>query len=149
MSDSFFTSIVYPDCWDRRKFKSNNKLYDQRTELLVTPTVGRHAVDLVIMAKLLGCSPSTISRLFVTWMVFIRCVLDELVVKLLPGFIEACLPNVFVDAGYADCGIVGDNTETWIAQSENFELTTSHSATIKSVAVSVWIFPHCALCKVL
>ena len=147
----FLHLIVYPDsAGTREKFKSNNKLLDQRTELLVTLTVARHAVDLVIMAKLVGGSPSTISRVFVAWMVFIRCVLDEVDLKPLPGFIEACLPKVFVDAGYADCGILGDNTETWIAQSENFELnnlTFSHYKNHTTGKVSVWIFPHGALCK--
>ena len=122
--------IVYPDCVQSlEKLDSNNKLLDDRTELLVALTVTRHAVDLVIMAKLVGGSSSTISRVFVAWMVFLCCVLDEVNLKPLPGFIEAFLPRVFVDAGYADCGILGDNTETWIAQSEKFELknvTFSH-----------------------
>ena len=53
------------------------------------------------MAKLDGGSSSTISRVFVAWMVFLCCVLDEVNLKPLPGFIEAFLPRVFVDAGYA------------------------------------------------
>lgn len=109
----FLHLIVYPDSAETmEKFKSNNKLLDHRTELLVTLTVARHAVDLAIMAKLVGGSPSTISRVFVAWMVFIRCVLDEVDLKPFPGFIEAFLPKVFVDAGDTDCGILGDNTET-------------------------------------
>ena len=147
----FLHLIVYPDsAGTGKKFKSNNKLLDQITELLVTLTVARHVVDLVIMAQLVGGSPSTISRVFVAWMVFIRCVLDEVDLKSLPGFIEACLPKVFVDAGYADCGILGDNTETWIAQSENFELnnlTFSQNKKQTTGKVSVWIFPHGALYK--
>lgn len=147
----FLNLIVYPDCVQTlEKIDSHNKLLDSKTELLVTLTVARHAVDLVIMAKLVGGSSSTISRVFVAWMVFLRCVLDEVNLKPLPGFIEAFLPRVFVDAGYADCGILGDNTETWIAQSENFELnnlTFSHYKNHTTGKVSVWIFPHGALCK--
>lgn len=147
----FLHLILYPDCVQTlEKLDSHNKLLDNRTELLVTLTVARHAVDLVIMAKLVGGSSSTISRVFVAWMVFLRCVLDEVNLKPLPGFIEAFLPRVFVDAGYADCGILGDNTETWIAQSENFELnnlTFSHYKNHTTGKVSVWIFPHGALCK--
>ena len=147
----FLHLILYPDCVQTlEKLDSHNKLLDNRTELLVTLTVARHAVDLVIMAKLVGGSSSTISRVFVASMVFLRCVLDEVNLKPLPGFTEAFLPRVFVDAGYADCGILGDNTETWIAQWENFELnnlTFSHYKNHTTGKVSVWIFPHGALCK--
>ena len=62
-------------------------------------------------------------------MVCLCCVLDEVNLKPLPGFIETFIPKVLVDAVYADCAILGDNTETWIAQSENFEqnnVTFSH-----------------------
>lgn len=58
--------IVYPDCVQSlEKLDSNNKLLDGGTELLVARTVTRHVVDLVIMAKLIGGSSSTISRVFV------------------------------------------------------------------------------------
>ena len=40
---------------------------DHKTELLVTLTVARHAVNLAIMAKLVNGSPSTISQVFVAW----------------------------------------------------------------------------------
>ena len=108
----FLHLIVYPDSSETvEKFKSNNKLLDHRTKLLVTFTVARRVVDLAIIAKLVGGSPSTISRVFLAWMVFIRCVLDEVDLKPFPGFIEF-IYIVFVDAGYADCGILGDDTET-------------------------------------
>ena len=101
----FLHLIVYPDCVQSlEKLDSNNRLLYDRTELLVALTVGRHAVDLVIMAKLVGGSSSNISRVFVAWMAFLCFVLDEVNLKPLREFIEAFLPRVFVDAGYADCG---------------------------------------------
>ena len=148
--EPFLHLIVYPDYVKKQGRNSNNKLMDHKTELLVTLTVARHAVDLAIMAKLVGGSPSTISRVFVAWIVFVRSVLDAVNLKPLPGFIQAFLRKVFIDAGYSDCGILGDNTETWIAQSENFELnnlTFSHYKNHTTGKVSVWIFPHGALCK--
>ena len=58
--------IVYSECVQSlEKLDSNNKLLDGGTELLVARTVTRHAVDLVIMAKLIGGSSSIISRVFV------------------------------------------------------------------------------------
>ena len=148
--EPFLHLIVYPDYVKKERRNLNNKLMNHKTELLVTLTVARHAVDLAIMAKLVGGSSSTISRVFVAWIVFIRSVLDEVNLKPLPGFIDAFLAKVFIDSGYSDCGILGDNTETWIAQSENFELnnlTFSHYKNHTTGKVSVWIFPHGALCK--
>jgi len=53
MSDAFFTS----DCVQSlEKLDSINNLLDHRTEILVTLTVARHAVDLVILAKLVLCN---------------------------------------------------------------------------------------------
>lgn len=58
--------ILYPDCVQSLKnLHTNDKLLDDRTELLVALTVARHTVDLVIVAKLVGGSSSTISRVFV------------------------------------------------------------------------------------
>lgn len=48
------------------KLDSNNELLDDRTELLVVLIVARHAVDLVI-AKLVGGSTSTVSRVFISF----------------------------------------------------------------------------------
>lgn len=67
----------------------------------------------------------------------------------LPGFIEAFFAKKFVDAGYAECGIPGDNTETWVSQSDNYDidnLTFSHYTNHTTGKVSVWIFPHGSLC---
>ena len=45
----FLHLIVHPDCVQSlEKFDLNNKLLDDRTELLVALTVARHAMDLVI-----------------------------------------------------------------------------------------------------
>ena len=123
---------------------------DHKTELLVTLTVARYTVYYALLVKLVGGSSSTISQVFVAWIVFTRSVLDGVNLKPLPGFIKAFLPKVFIDAGYSDCGILGDNTETWIVQSENFELnnlTFSHYKNHTTGKVSVWIFPHGALWK--
>ena len=51
--------IVYPDCvQSSEKVDSiTDKLLDDRTELLVALTAGRHTVDLVIMAELVGEVP--------------------------------------------------------------------------------------------
>ena len=78
--------IVYPDfVQSLEKLDSNNKLLDDRTELLVALTVARYVVDLVIMAKLLVGISNTISRVFVAWMVSLCCVIDE--VNLLPNIV--------------------------------------------------------------
>lgn len=75
---------------------------------------------------------------------------DRINLKPLPGFIVALLPKKFVDVGYSECGILGGNTETWISQFENFDinnLTFSHYKNHTTGKISVWIYPHGALCK--
>jgi hypothetical protein len=129
---------------------SNNKLLDCQSELLVALTIARHAIDLGMMAKLAGGSYYTMSRICVAWMTLIRTVFESIDLKPLPGFLEKHMPKKFIDAGFGDCGILGDNTETWIAQSENFDLnnvTFSHYKNHTTGKVSVWIFSHGELCK--
>lgn len=143
--------LIYPDCYDKEdKLDLNNKLLDEQSELLVVLTIARHAIDLGVMVKLVGGSSSTMSRIFVAWMTLIRTVFDSINLKPFPGYIEKYIPKKFMDSGFSDCGILGDNTETWIAQSENFDLsnlTFSHYKNHTTGKVSVWIFPRGALCK--
>ena len=128
--EPFTDLLIYPDCSEKdNKTNFNNRKLDRKTELLAALTIARHNVDLMVMGKLVGPNDSTMSRIFVAWMTLIRCVFDCIDPAPLPGFIESFLPKKFVDAGYAECGILGDNTETWLSQFENFDtnnLTFSH-----------------------
>lgn len=138
--EPFTHLLIYPDCQQDKKNNFNNRLLDEKTELMVTLTIARHNV----------ASSSTMSRVFVAWMTLIRCVFDSIDLKPLPGFVEAFLPKKFVDSGYAECGILGDNTETWVSQFKNYDinnLTFSHYKNHTTGKVSVWIYPHGALCK--
>jgi len=47
---------------------------------------------------------------------------EFLELKPLPGFVEEFLPREFIEAGYEDTETLGDATETWIGQSENFDI---------------------------
>lgn len=146
----FLSLLIYPDCVETEKKKNtNNKLLDEKTELLVALTIARHAIDLGVVAKLVGGSASTMSRIFVAWMTLIRSVFESINLKPFPGFLEKKMPKKFSDAGFGDCALLGDNTETWISQSENFELnnvTFSHYKNHTTGKVSIWIFPHGGLC---
>jgi len=120
--EPFTDLLIYPDCLEKdNKTNFNNRKLDRKTELLAALTIARHNVDLKLMGKLVGPSDSTMSRIFVAWMTLIRCVFDCIDPAPLPGFIKSFLPKKFVDAGYAECGILGDNTETWVSQFENFD----------------------------
>ena len=143
--------LIYPDCSESyNKNSFNNRKLGQKTELIAALTIARHNFDLIIIAKLVGASESTMSRIFVAWMVLICCVFESINLTPLPGFIESFLPKKFVDAGYQECGILGDNTETWVSQFENYEInnvTFSHYKNHTTGKVSVWIYPHGSLCK--
>ena len=62
------------------------------------------------------------SRIFVAWMVLIRCTFESIDMKPFPGYIEAFLPKCFGGAEFSDAGILGDSTETWITQFENYDV---------------------------
>ncbi|KAL9977211.1 hypothetical protein ACROYT_G014590 [Oculina patagonica] len=63
----------------------------------------------------------------------------------LPGFLEAFRPKVFKDAGFADTEALGNATETWILQSENFDvnnITFSNYKNHTTRKTAIWIYPH-------
>lgn len=69
-----------------------------------------------------AASTSTVSRNFCAWAVFLSSLFESLGLKPLPGFVEEFLPREFIEAGYEDTETLGDATETWIGQSENFDI---------------------------
>ena len=69
-----------------------------------------------------GTSASTISRIFFGWCVFLSSVFQAIDMTPLPGLVNTFLPKQFVEAGYCDVALIGDATEIWISQSENYDL---------------------------
>ena len=58
---------------------------------------------------------------------------------------EAFLPQVFKDAGFVEAEALGDATETWISQSENFDvnnITFNNHKNHTTGKTAVWIYPH-------
>ena len=54
-------------------------------------------------------------------------------------------PREFIGTGYADTEALVDTTETWISQSENFDINNITFSSYKNHTTgktSVWIFPH-------
>lgn len=86
------------------------------------------------------------SRVFSAWAVFLATLLESLDLSPLPGFVDSLLPTVFQhSAGFAETEVLGDATETWIGQSENFEvnnITFSNYKNHTTGKTSVWIYPH-------
>lgn len=74
------------------------------------------------MAWMTQRSEATISRIFGAWAVFLSSLFDCLDLSPLLGFVQAFLPKVFEEAGFAETEVLGDATESWIAQSDNFEV---------------------------
>ena len=136
MSDSYFKcDCVSWLCSKLRKIRFNNQLLDDRTEQLVALTAGRHKVDLVIMVELVGEVPLLFQEcLYHRWFSF--------AVFLMKLIWSHCLDLLQLwDFLHADYGILGDSTETWITQSENFEpnnATVSYYKNRTTVKVVVW-----------
>ncbi|XP_028518951.1 uncharacterized protein LOC110252056 [Exaiptasia diaphana] len=140
----FVHLICYPDCKTDGLLTNNRKL-DLKTELMTFFTVSRHSLHLSVMAWMVQGSEATISRCFCGWAVFLSTLFDCLDLRPLPGFVQAFLPKVFEDAGFAETEVLGDATESWIAQSENFEvnnITFSNYKNHTTGKTPVWIYPH-------
>ena len=78
-------------------------------------TVCRHSLHLKVMAWMTQSSEATMSSFFfLAWAVFLSTLFESL--DLSP------LPKVFNDAGFAETEAMGDATEAWISQLENFDV---------------------------
>ena len=79
------------------------------------------------------------------WAVFLSTLFECLDLKPLPGFVQALLPQDFYDAGYGETEALGDATETWISQSENYDINNITFSSYKNHTTgktSVWIYLH-------
>ena len=146
--EPFLCAIVYPDC---KESETHLRKLDKQTELLCFLSVCRHALHLGVVAWMTGTSASTISRIFVGWCVFLSSVFQAIDMSPLPGFVDTFMPKQFVEAGYCDVALIGDATEIWISQSENYDLnniTFSNYKNHTTGKICVWIVPsgfllHC------
>ena len=87
-------------------------------------------------------SVPTTSRAFIGWAIFLSTVFECLDLKMLPGVVQAYLPQEFYDAGYGETEALGDATET---QFENYEINHINFSSYKNHTIwktSVWIYPH-------
>ena len=84
--------------------------------------VCRHFLHLKVMVWITQSSKATVSRVFVAWAVFLSTPFECLDLTLLPAFVEALMPKVFNNAGFAETEAMADATETWSSQSENFDV---------------------------
>ena len=118
---------------------------DLRTELVTFLTVCRHSLHLKVMAWMTQSSEATVSRVFAAWAVFLSILFECFDLSPLPGFVEALLPKVLKDAGFAETEAMGDATETWISQSENFDvnnITFSNYKNHTTGKTAVWVYCH-------
>ena len=92
-----------------------------------------------------AASTSTVSRNFCAWAVVLSSLFEWLELKPLPGFVEESLRRELIEAGFADTEALGDATETWIGQSENFDINNITFSSYKNHTrgeTSVRIFPQ-------
>ena len=148
--EPFIDTIIYPDCKESENSSHLRKL-DKKTELMCFLTICRHALHLGVMAWMTATSSSTMSRIFVGWCVFLSSIFESIDMTPLPGFVEKYIPKDFVEAGYSDTAVIGDATEVWISQSENYDLNNITFSSYKNHTtgkICVWTVPagfliHC------
>ena len=115
--------MVYPDCKvDTDSSSHRHRKLDKQTELVSFLTICKHALDLGIMGWMTSTRASTMSRVIVGWCVFLSSIFEFIYTTPLPGFVDKFMPKNFIEAGYQDTAAVGDATEVWLSQSENFDL---------------------------
>ena len=142
--EPFVHLIVYPNCKGSGMETKSRKL-DLKTEVVCFFSICRHSLHLGVVSWMTGASISTVSRNVVAWAVFLSSLFECLELKPLPGFVEEFLPKEFIEAGYAATEALGDATETWIGQSDNYDVNNITFSSYKNhttVKTSIWIFPH-------
>ena len=142
--EPFVHLIVYPDCKGSGMETKSRKL-DLKTEVVCFFSICRHSLHLGVVSWMTGASISTVSRNVVAWAVFLSSLFECLELKPLPGFVEEFLPKEFIEAGYAAIEALGDATETWIGQSDNYDVNNITFSSYKNhttVKTSIWIFTH-------
>ena len=140
--EPFLHTIVYPDC--NNDDSSHLRKLDTKTELISFLTICRHALDLGVIAWMTGSSISTMSRIFVGWCVFLSTIFESIDLTPLPGFLNDYMPKCFMESGYGDTALIGDATEIWISQSENFDInniTFSNYKKHTTGKICLWTLP--------
>ena len=140
--EPFLHTIVYPDC--NNDDSSHLRKLDTKTELISFLTICRHALDLGVIAWMTGSSISTMSRIFVGWCVFLSTIFESIDLTPLPGFLNDYMPKCFMESGYGDTALIGDATEIWISQSENFDInniTFSNYKNHTTGKICLWTLP--------
>ena len=132
--------IPYPD-----NHKVSWKLFDMETQLLITLTICRHALDLKFMAFLVKKSETTIQRIFIGWIIFIAAVFNR--IDLIPGhgFLLKKMPKSFIKTGHGMTDLVIDATEFKFQCATNYDLNTlmfSHYKNTQTGKALIGISPH-------
>ena len=73
---------------------------------------------------MLSVSESTVSRLFVAWIVFLETLFDEVDLHPDDGYLLKRMPEIFVKTGHGLTDMIIDCTEFKFQQATNFDLNT-------------------------
>ena len=113
--------ISYPDCKGGGLETKSGKL-DTKAELMAFFTLCRQSLHLGIMARVvhskLVCQELLLDGLYSYQPQYLNVLNPNHYL----GLSQAYLPQEFYDAGYGETEALGDATETWISQFENYEI---------------------------
>ena len=76
--------------------------------------------------------------------VFMSTIFESIDPTPLPGFWNDYMPKCFMESGYGDTALIGDATEIWISQSENFDInniTFSNYKKHTTGKICLWTLP--------
>ena len=108
-------------CTDKQAYV---KMFDTETQLLITLTICRHALDLKFMAFVLKCSETTVQRIFNSWTIFVATVFNRIDLRPGHGFLLQKMPKIFVTTGHGLTDLIIDATEFKFQCATNYEINS-------------------------
>lgn len=138
--------IKYEGC--SRPFAFGRKL-SKENELFSMLIILRHGVEEGIVAWITGVSPSTMSRIFVAWVVFGSAIFSKLDISHPKDLIQEKMPQCFTDLGYRNVVLILDATEIKVTNLSNLSLNCLFFSDYKNTHTAkgiVGITPYGALC---
>ena len=128
----------------------SRKKLSKRIELFAVLIMLRHGLEGGIVAWIVDVSPSTMSKVFESWVVFGSAVFSKIDLNHPKTLIENLMPKTFVKNGMGNVVLVLDATEFKLTNFSDLQLNSVFFSNYKNTHTAkglIGITPHGALCQ--